>query len=162
VPVDDQGLTVVERLPGGATTDFGAPGVAAKWESGEIEGRELKRLLSILDACWSAFDRTLAKAEGATLRTGPRGGGRTVEKISSHVLDAEAAYMHKIGAAPPRAAGAAEERAALVEGLTRAAANAVPGTGPRGGKMWAPRYFVRRTAWHVLDHAWEIEDRLEA
>ncbi len=22
------------------------------------------------------------------------------------------------------------------------------------------RYFVRRTAWHVLDHLWEIEDRL--
>lgn len=24
---------------------------------------------------------------------------------------------------------------------------------------WPPRYFVRRSAWHVLDHAWEIEDR---
>ena len=25
---------------------------------------------------------------------------------------------------------------------------------------WGPRYFVRRSAWHALDHAWEIEDRL--
>ena len=32
--------------------------------------------------------------------------------------------------------------------------------GPRGGKRWSPRYFVRREAWHVLDHIWEIEDRL--
>jgi len=30
--------------------------------------------------------------------------------------------------------------------------------GPRGGVIWAPRYFDRRVAWHVLDHAWEIED----
>jgi hypothetical protein len=26
--------------------------------------------------------------------------------------------------------------------------------------IWPPRYFVRRVAWHVLDHAWEIEDRI--
>jgi hypothetical protein len=25
---------------------------------------------------------------------------------------------------------------------------------------WPPRYVVRRAAWHVLDHAWEIEDRI--
>jgi hypothetical protein len=27
------------------------------------------------------------------------------------------------------------------------------------GKRWPPRYAARRIAWHVLDHAWEIEDR---
>jgi hypothetical protein len=32
--------------------------------------------------------------------------------------------------------------------------------GPRGGVHWTPRYFVRRAAWHMLDHAWEIEDRI--
>ena len=29
----------------------------------------------------------------------------------------------------------------------------------RVAKPWSPRYAVRRAAWHVLDHAWEIEDR---
>jgi hypothetical protein len=24
---------------------------------------------------------------------------------------------------------------------------------------WPVRYAARRTAWHALDHAWEIEDR---
>ena len=24
---------------------------------------------------------------------------------------------------------------------------------------WPPRYAARRLAWHVLDHAWEIEDK---
>ena len=32
--------------------------------------------------------------------------------------------------------------------------------GPRGGVRWTVRRFVRRVAWHVLDHAWEIEDRI--
>ena len=26
---------------------------------------------------------------------------------------------------------------------------------------WPVRYWIRRTAWHVLDHAWEIEDKSE-
>jgi len=30
-----------------------------------------------------------------------------------------------------------------------------------GGKRWTPQYFVRREAWHALDHTWEIEDRLK-
>lgn len=36
----------------------------------------------------------------------------------------------------------------------------IPTKGPRGGTRWTARYFVRRVAWHILDHAWEIEDRL--
>ena len=28
------------------------------------------------------------------------------------------------------------------------------------GRALTPRYFVRRLAWHDLDHAWEIEDRV--
>lgn len=65
-----------------------------------------------------------------------------------------------IAGRPPRgAAGNPERRAVLVEALSHAVEQCVPETGPRGGKMWRPRYFVRRTAWHVLDHAWELEDR---
>jgi hypothetical protein len=26
-------------------------------------------------------------------------------------------------------------------------------------KAWPARYFIRRSAWHVLDHAWEMEDK---
>ena len=38
-------------------------------------------------------------------------------------------------------------------------AGELPSRGPRGGVIWPPRYFVRRVAWHLLDHLWEIEDR---
>ena len=36
----------------------------------------------------------------------------------------------------------------------------LPEKGPRGGAIWKPRYFVRRVVWHILDHTWEIEDRI--
>jgi hypothetical protein len=51
-----------------------------------------------------------------------------------------------------------DERAIVLDGLERAVVDGIP-AGPRGGKRWSARYFVRRAAWHVLDHAWEIEDR---
>ena len=47
----------------------------------------------------------------------------------------------------------------MLEGLEQALAEGIPEKGPRGGARWSARYFVRRAAWHVLDHAWEIEDR---
>lgn len=52
-------------------------------------------------------------------------------------------------------------REEVLKGLASAAAGEIPARGPRGGLRWPPRYFVRRVAWHVLDHAWEIEDRIE-
>src|SRR6266542_2570281 len=30
---------------------------------------------------------------------------------------------------------------------------------PRSGRLWTPPYAVRRSAWHAIDHTWEIEDR---
>src|SRR5438067_302187 len=31
---------------------------------------------------------------------------------------------------------------------------------PTGDRGWPVRYAARRMAWHVLDHAWEMEDRV--
>jgi len=46
----------------------------------------------------------------------------------------------------------------LLKALTSAARGEIAAQGPCGGIRWSPRFFVRRIAWHVLDHAWEIED----
>ncbi|HEX5839952.1 MAG TPA: hypothetical protein VFY26_19100 [Anaerolineales bacterium] len=54
-----------------------------------------------------------------------------------------------------------ELRPAILETLAASAHGEIDEVGPRGGKRWVARYFVRREAWHVLDHVWEIEDRLE-
>ena len=49
---------------------------------------------------------------------------------------------------------------ASIDALRASARGEVPARGPRGGVRWPARYFVRRLAWHILDHAWEIEDRI--
>lgn len=155
-------LVIVERLPGSATTDFGAPDAVPAGDAQPLDPAELQRLQTILQACWQAFDTAAALAAGKTLRSGPRGGGRTVEGILQHVLGAEAAYLAQLGGKAPSSSPLSPDplRQAILETLTAAAQGDIAPYGPRGGKRWLPRYFVRRTAWHVLDHAWEIEDRL--
>ncbi|MEO8422904.1 MAG: hypothetical protein ABI595_03215 [Actinomycetota bacterium] len=158
-------LVVVEHLRGDATTDFGAPSVAPAADGRPIDARELKRLVAILGASWAAFDRSVDAAMGKELRKGPRGGGRELDGIVDHVIGAEGSYVAKLAAPRPKTEGrdpreaADEERGAVREALSRAVTHGLPEKGPRGGSIWLPRYFVRRAAWHVLDHAWEIEDR---
>lgn len=164
-PADESALHVVERLEGSATTDFGAPDGTPSADGGPLDENEVKRQASILRASWSAFDRAAEAAIGATLRKGPRGGGRELDAIVDHVLGAERAYLSPAGGEYRARPGA--DRANEMAGVRRALlkALAVRGRGeppprtPRSGKLWAPRYVVRRSAWHALDHAWEIEDR---
>jgi hypothetical protein len=159
-------LEIVERLKGDATTDFGAPSIAPKADARSIDRRWLTRQAKILQACWKAFDRAAESVDGP-LEKGPRGGGREVDAIVAHVVGAEASYARMIAAkakgfegAGAGADGARDaERAIVLQGLERAVTDGIPARGPRGGKKWSARYFVRRAAWHVLDHAWEIEDR---
>ena len=159
-------LQVVERMRGDATTDFGAPSVAPESDALPLDLRELKRLISILGASWRAFDDAVDAATGKELRKGPRGGGRELGAIVDHVLGAESSYVGRLAATRPKLEGrdrreaAEEERATVRDALTRAVTDGLPEKGPRGGSIWLPRYFVRRAAWHVLDHAWEIEDRV--
>jgi hypothetical protein len=155
------------------TTDFGAPDVAPARDALPLEEPELRRQTALLRACWQAFDAAVSAASGQELRRGPRGGGRDLDAMVLHVLNSEAAYLSRIGAkwtAPPGTE--ADPSRALRElrpeagrfalaALAASARGEVPAVGPRGGARWPARYFVRRAAWHVLDHAWEIEDRLE-
>ena len=154
-PTDVDRFRVVERLTGNATTDFGAPGVAPRSDGRPVDEEEARRLAAIMKACWSALDRAAAAADGHALRTGPRGGGRQLAAIVEHVANAEVAYLSKLGARPP----ARDARATIVAVFASRARGELPERTPRSGVLWTPRYFMRRAAWHVLDHAWEIEDR---
>ena len=158
-PKDVSELRVVERTGGNATTEFGAPGVPAKIDAAKVDDRDLERLYSLLDAGWRAFDAGVAKAKGKKLASGPRGGGRSVEKIVAHVREAELAYLSGLGAPKPKSADVRVERGAVRDGLAASARGEYPAKGPRGGVRWKPRYMVRRAMWHTLDHLWEIEDR---
>jgi hypothetical protein len=165
-PVDAAALSITQRLKGTATTDFGAPDRAPASDSGRVPPVELRRLQTILRACWRAFDTATQAAAGKTLRKGPRGGGRDLEPITRHVLEAEAAYLSRLGQSYKVGDGDSTEelqkiRRAVLRALAATAPLGTPPPGPRGGARWSPRYFVRRVAWHALDHAWELEDRME-
>ena len=160
-PKDISAFVVVERLKGNTTTDFGAPDVAPASDSQKLDEAEVRRLQKILKACWKAFDTTVEKADGKTLSTGPRGGGRLLDGIVEHVLGSEKGYLAQLGGKSPDPESGTITRQAILETLQASAHGEVAEYGPRGGRRWSPRYFVRREAWHVLDHVWEIEDRLQ-
>lgn len=158
---------VTERLQGGPSTDFGVPGETPKADRRPVDARVARRLRRLLEAAWATFDAAAAAVEGRELRKGPRGGGRDLEKIRMHVLEADEAYLHQLGRSRPRppkpdiAARTSEVRAAALAAFAARARGQEPEEPNRVRKRWEPRYYVRRAAWHALDHAWELEDRVE-
>ncbi|MGZ6827282.1 MAG: hypothetical protein ACXVGH_10855 [Mycobacteriales bacterium] len=135
---------VVGRVPGGRTTDFGAPGEVTPWEGTD----DLPRLVALVQDCWAALDATVA-ASPAELVKGPRGGGRDRDAMADHVREAERTYARRAGVAVPPRTPWPEQRRALADGLL---------AGPVDAR-WPATYACRRVAWHVLDHAWEMQDR---
>jgi len=154
-------LEVVERAAGTSTTAFGAPDVRAALDVRRLDAAEAARLVALVTAAWATLDVVVAVAP-AELRKGPRGGGRDRDAVVAHVLAAENAYARTIGIRlPGPAVGDATAIAAQRSVIAALLAEPSDGT-PLAGRKWPPRYAARRIAWHVLDHAWEIEDRSEA
>jgi hypothetical protein len=166
VPTSGVRFEVGERLSGGSGTDFGVPEVAPAGDARPMDAAALQEGVAMLKACWQAFDAAVQAAAGKALRVGPRGGGRDLEGLADHVVKAEYSYVARLGWRwqHPLVEGLAEritqEREAALLALAAAAGGKLPTRGPRGGMIWTPRYFVRRAAWHVLDHVWELEDRV--
>jgi hypothetical protein len=162
-PTSVSQLKVKDELDGDTSTDFGVPGMAPKADDEAVGDKELERLQAVLKACWKAFDAAVQKARGKELEpAGPRGGGRDLDKIVGHVVEADGGYLAMIGRPLEKAdrGNLTRTRKKILDGLADAAHLETPTEGPKGGKRWNARYFTRRVAWHVLDHAWEIEDRL--
>jgi hypothetical protein len=164
-PKDSSGLQVVERTKGNAGTDFGAPSIAPSADQRPVDATELRRQIAILKASWAAVARSSKAAAGLALTKGPRGGGRELDAILRHVAEAEAAYLYRLGGKYQQGDGkdiASETkrlRAQILDLLARRVDGEPIPLGKRTAPLWTPRYFGRRTTWHALDHAWEIEDR---
>lgn len=154
-------LVVVERFEGTSSTAFGVPAHPPSADQGPVTPAELRRLLTLLRAAWATFDDVYAETD-TVLRAGPRGGGRDLEAIRVHVAESEHAYLTKLGGKQPAEDAAARMRAlreAFIEAAEARAAGELPDVGPRGGTRSSAPEAIRRSAWHALDHAWEIEDR---
>jgi hypothetical protein len=151
-------VDVVEEYPGTGSTDFwGISFAFSSIDRQNMSNDELERELRLMRACWAFFDDTRSRVS-AELRKGPRGGGRDRDHIVRHVLVNEADWSGGIGVRTPAQAvltdqGLQTHREAYCEAIRSFHAE---------GKMarkWPLRFLIRHTAFHTMDHAWEMEDR---
>jgi len=158
-PYDESvAFDVVEEAEGNATTAFGAPDVRFEADHRRTTATDGERLATLVAASYAILDAVVARAP-ATLRKGPRGGGRDRDKIVEHVVGADGGYARVMGL---KGTGVDPRDSHAVAGLRTRMIDVIraPSDGsPLGARKWPVRYAARRVAWHALDHAWEIEDR---
>jgi hypothetical protein len=152
-------IEVVERVPGSSSTDFwGIAHVPSQLEQEVLPPAALERRLRLLQAAWAYFDDVAAGAP-AELLPGPRSAGRTRDQIVRHVLinDPEQHSRKVEVRTPPEQVltpdGLAAHRHAYLDAIRAYNREAKP------ARTWPLQFLIRRTAFHAMDHAWEIEDR---
>jgi hypothetical protein len=155
------GVDVVEQYPGTGSTDFwGISFAFSSIDRQAISGEELERELKLMRACWAFFDDVRARVS-AELQRGPRGGGRDRDRIIHHVVANEIDWAKGVGVTPLDDAlltgeGLKAHREAYCDGIRDYHAQ---GKSAGSRAKWPLRYLIRHTAYHTLDHAWEMEDR---
>jgi hypothetical protein len=153
-------LAVVERLEGIGMTDYyGLSGRAAGPEQDQMTEPECERKLALLRATWTYFDEVAARVS-PELRKGPRGGGRERDEIIRHVNGAEIAeFATKVGVRTPLDARLNPDELRAHRDAFFAAIRETNARGAAAGSWWTVQFLIRRCAWHMLDHAWEMEDK---
>ena len=152
-------VDAVERVPGSSSTDFwGIAHVPSEIEREVLSPADLERRLELLKACWAYFDDVADRISGE-LSSGPRSAGRTHDEIVRHVIANEPEqFSRKVEVRTPRevvltADGLATHREDYLDAIRAYNAEGKP------ARTWPIQFLVRRTAHHVMDHAWEMEDR---
>ena len=150
---------VVERIEGIGMTDFyGLSMRAAGPEEEQMSDAACERKIGLLRACWTYFD-AVASRVSAELRKGPRGGGRDRDRIVEHVNNVEISdFAKKVGLTtlieaqqePDALQAYREEFCAAIREYNARGASA---------RNWTVQFVIRHSAYHLLDHAWEMEDR---
>jgi hypothetical protein len=121
---------------------------------------ELDRAITLLRACWAFFDGVAARVS-PEMRKGPRGGGRDRDRIIRHTIRTESEdFAKRVGLRIP------EEAALTPEGLRQHRESYVvamraynAGDVERPMRSWTLPFLIRHSAYHTLDHAWEMEDK---
>jgi len=154
-------LEIVEDHVGVGSTDFwGISFAPSSFEHGPMPDEELDRKLGLLQASWSHFDEVAARVS-AEMAKGPRGGGRDRDQIIRHVLlweQSDLARRVGVETAVDASADAEGLRIHREPFLAALRAYGVEGRMARG-RNWTVALLIRHTAYHALDHAWEMEDK---
>ena len=150
---------VMERYEGTGSTDFwGISFGFSAYDRQPMSSEELERELSLMQAGWRLFDDVRGRVS-AEMRKGPRGGGRDRDRIVHHVIANEFDWAKQVGVrrahdeVPLEPGTVARHREAYCAGF-----RAYHRDGKSAGKS-PLRFLIRHTAFHTLDHAWEMEDK---
>jgi hypothetical protein len=155
------GAEVVEQYPGTGSTDFwGISFAFSSIDKQAMPGEALERELRLMRACWAFFDEVRSRVS-AEMQRGPRGGGRDRDRIVRHTFAAELDWAKMIGVRTPLDELLTDEGLTAHRGAFCHTIRDYHSQGKLAGKMakWPLRYLVRHTAYHTLDHAWEMEDK---
>lgn len=151
-------VDVVERYGGTGSTDFwGISFAFSSVDRQALSGEALERELTLLRACWVFFDAVRSRVS-AELRKGPRGGGRDRDRIVRHVFANEQDWAKGLGVHTPDGAMLNDEGLKVHRDAYCDAIRDYHSQDTLAGK-WPLRYLIRHTAFHTLDHAWEMEDK---
>jgi hypothetical protein len=152
-------VEVAERVPGSSSTDFwGIAHVPSQTEAEILSPKDLERRLDLLKACWGYFDETAARVS-SELRPGPRSAGRARDQITRHVYATEPEQLsRKVEVRTEREVvltpdGLARHRREYLDAIRAYNTDGKP------ARTWPIQFLIRRTAYHAMDHAWEMEDR---
>jgi hypothetical protein len=149
---------VVERYPGTGSTDFWAISFAfSSVDLQPVSGEELERELRLMQACWEFFDDVRSRVS-AEMQRGPRGGGRDRDRIVRHTLGVEHDWSKGVGVLAPVEALLTDEGLHAHREAYCSSIRAFHSQG-KMARTWPLRYLIRHTAFHTLDHAWEMEDK---
>ncbi len=157
----NQDVDVVDQYPGTPSTDFWSISFAfSSIDRQAMSNDALERELRLMRACWAFFDDVRGRVS-AEMRKGPRGGGRDRDRIVRHTLAAEQQWAKMIAAPTPDLALLSDEGLQAYREAYCQAIRDYHAQGKPAGKMakWPLRYLIRHTAFHTMDHAWEMEDK---
>ena len=151
-------VEVVEQYPGTGSTDFwGISFAFSSIDKQGMSGDALERELRLMQACWAFFDSVRGRVS-AELRKGPRGGGRDRDRIVHHIFANEQDWAKGLGVHTPDGAMLTGEGLKAHRDAYCHAIRDYHSQGKLAGK-WPLRYLIRHTAFHTMDHAWEMEDK---
>jgi hypothetical protein len=152
-------LDVVDRYVGTGSTDFwGISFAASPGEVGPMSEDVLERKLALLQACWVYFDEVLGRVT-PELKKGPRGGGRDRDDILNHTYGTERTQMAvKVGVKTPEGVQLTAEGRRMHRENYLAAMREYNAAGKKA-RTWELQFLLRHTAYHMMDHAWEMEDK---
>lgn len=154
-------VDIVEQYPGTGSTDFwGISFAFSSIDRQDMSSEELERELTLMRACWAFFDDVRLRVS-AEMQKGPRGGGRDRDQIVQHTLNTEQGWAKMIGVLTPDDAMLTDQGLKAHRDAYCHAIRDYHSQGKLAGKVakWPLRYLIRHTAYHTLDHAWEMEDK---